>query len=1073
MDKNKNNNDISADELLKRLKENLALDLSGIELPEEPAESNDNDPSAEDIIAARSRRKAGIDDELVIPELTREPEKTENDTVVPDLAVMYGVKEVSDDIILPDETHEFVPVAIPTPDVAPEEAAGDLPFFIPPSTAAKDEDPAPEENERPELLVPGINAPMPEPEPEPEPEPVPVEVPAVNIDFEYEEEDETIPVPDLTGFDEIAFDEDPSGNTLSFTSELRFELEKEEPEKPKADTAEFLAIAFEQNETPVATTLEFAVAEAAEAAEELEPETVSESVSETIAEAFESSEAELEAEPALEVITAEIEPVSADTAEFETELTEPLADLFEAAIQSPAEPAEEPRSITREVEAQPADEDSEDEGVEPISNEQIDELMRTYLTGSEYDEVAKQREASNELIRHITEAEEYVSSIEHAKELDEPHEPQSETEKVIKEMDLDAGMAGETLDEVDVNLMIAFGMEKELAEKLGEDNAKVVENALDIDAENLSFSRFEKPESTELPDDMEFISQNQIKDVFKVYRRKQRNLIIRFFGAAIMTLLLFIFENITLFGGSFAGTPFDPSVFPVVHSMVSLQLCFFVLAFAYKTVLSGFRSLFTFKPTAKSALALVTMFTVIYHAAFCFLYNGEDVLFCTFPLALGVLVTIISDYMSLKRDIYSFNIVASKRIKYIISEIPEGEESLERSTFAEYIDEDSNVSRVSKASFIDGFFHRTKESTRPVPVLRAILPLPVAIAIFFFLFSAFVRNDAYLGLTSAYVSLMLSTPITLMLVTAIPFYRASKIAYEQGGAIIGEDSLEEYSDVAAISFDDKDVFPSGGVKIRSIKVYNNNRIDRVIYNVASLFKHIGGPLADVYSIATKDFECSDDVEIMDIQDDGIEAVISGKHVFLGRESFLIRNNFNPVLDQEDMRIQAKSGTSITFLVTNDEIAAKIYTSYSIDPGFAAIAKQLYRAGMCLGIKTFDPGIDDALLGRFIDLTKYPVKIIKCRSMADKLATEEKADSGIVSKKSARSLLKTLSLCEKVNSCSKTGTFVAMLSVIIGFAISAFLLFQGLSGSVNGIYVALYQLFWLIPTVIISQLNVNR
>ena len=320
---------------------------------------------------------------------------------------------------------------------------------------------------------------------------------------------------------------------------------------------------------------------------------------------------------------------------------------------------------------------------------------------------------------------------------------------------------------------------------------------------------------------------------------------------------------------------------------------------------------------------------------------------------------------------------------------------------------------------------------------------------------------------------MLSTPITLMLVTDIPFYRASKIAYEQGGAIIGEDSLEEYSDVAAISFDDKDVFPSGGVKIRSIKVYNNNRIDRVIYNVASLFKHVGGPLADVYSIATKDFECSDDVEIMDIQEDGIEAVISGKHVFLGRESFLVRNNFTPALDQEDRRIEATGNTSITLLVTNDEVAAKIYTSYSIDPGFASIAKQLYRAGMCLGIKTFDPGIDDTLLGKFIDLAKYPVKIIKCRSMADKLATEEKADSGIVSKKSARSLLKTLSLCEKVNSCSKTGTFVAMLSVIIGFAISAFLLFQGLSGSVNGIYIALYQLFWLIPTVIISQLNVNR
>ena len=961
MDKNKNNNDISADELLKRLKENLALDLSGIELPDEPDVLLDDEVSAEDIIAARSRRKAGLDEaqELVIPEIEREPE-AEAETVIPDLSVTYAEKETPEEIVLPDETHEFTPVAIPAADVTPDEADAPLPFNIPPTTL---EQPEPAAYDLPELIIPGLNSPM-----------------ATTLEFEPAEE--------------------------------------------------------------VAVTAEF------EAAGEIEPE--------------------IEREPEIDNLP-ETAPLTADTSEFETAAEEPIAALFEEAMSTPEEP--EPKVITKEIEAQ-ADE-AEGDNADPISNEQIDQLMRTYLTNSEYDEIAKQREASSDLLRHITEAEEYVSSIEHAKELDEPHEPQSETEKVIKEMDLDAGMAGETLDEVDVNLMIAFGMEKELAEKLGEDNAKVVENALDIDAENLNFSRFEKPESTELPDDMEFISQNQIKDVFKVYRRKQRNLIIRFFGAAIMTLILFIFENISLFGGSFEGTALDPSVFPVVHSMVSLQLCFLVLAFAYKTVLSGFKSLFSFKPTAKSALALVTMFTVIYHAAFCFLYDGGDVVFCTFPLALGVLVTIISDYMSLKRDIYSFNIVASKRIKYFISEIGEDEESLERSTFAEYIDEDSNVSRVSKASFIDGFFHRTKESTRPVPVLRAILPLPVAIAIFFFIFSTFVRNDPYLGLTSSYISLMLSTPITLMLVTAIPFYRASKIAYEQGGAIIGEDSLEEYSDVAAISFDDKDVFPSGGVKIRSIKVYNNNRIDRVIYNVASLFKHVGGPLADVYSIATKDFECSDDVEIMDIQEDGIEAVISGKHIFLGRESFLLRNNFTPALDQEDRRIESTTSTSITFLVTNDEVAAKIYTSYSIDPGFASIAKQLYRAGMCLGIKTFDPGIDDTLLGRFINLAKYPVKIIKCRSMADKLATEEKADSGIVSKKSARSLLKTLSLCEKVNSCSKTGTFVAMLSVIIGFAISAFLLFQGLSGSVNGIYVALYQLFWLIPTVIISQLNVNR
>lgn len=1016
MDNNKNNNDISADELLKKFKENLEFDLSGLELSEETSDTADKSKSAEEIIALRSRKKAGLepsepaDEKLVIPELT----------------------------------HEFVPVSMPAEASEPEDA--DLPFNIPPTTLKQDE---PEETVRPDLIIPGLNAPVQEDNTEEISEAV------------AEAYAEVLAVPDPESF-ESSDTAEPTGFTEAFRYELAKELEPETSRQngeSKMKTSEFLALALDgQNEEePTSDTIEFEAPAEEDVSAGDEIDTPGTFIPEPV-----SADGQV-----LYDIPPELVGEMAMTAEFDAAMAEPVAGLFEEALKAPV--AQE-KPTTKEIEMPAADSAVPDE---PISNEQIDTLMRTYLTGSEYDEVTKQRNADTELVRHISEAEEYVSSIEQAKLSDEPHEPLTETEKVIKEMELDTGEPGEPLDEVDVNLMIAFGMEKELAEKLGEDKAKDVENALDIDAENLNFSRFEKPETTELPDDMEFISQNQIKDVFKVYRRKQRNLIIRFFGAAVMTLLLFIFENITLFGGSFEGTFLDPTIFPVVHSMISLQLCFFVLAFIRGTVLTGLKSLFTFKPTAKSALALVALFTVIYHVAFCFLYNGGDTVFCTFPLALGVLITIISEYMSLKRDIYSFNIVSSKRIKYFISEIPAEEEALERNTFAEYIDEDSNVSRVSKAAFIDGFFHRTKESTRPIPMLRAILPLPVAIAVFFFLFSAFVRNDPYLGLTSAYISLMLSTPASLMLVTAVPFYRASKIAYEQGGAIIGEDSLEEYSDVAAISFDDKDVFPSGGVKIRSIKVYNNNRIDRVIYNVASLFKHIGGPLADVYSIATKDFECSDDVEIVDIQDDGIEAVISGKHIFLGRESFLVRNNFSPVLDMEDQRIEANGSTSITFLVTNDQVSAKIYTSYSIDPGFAAIAKQLYRAGMCLGIKTFDPGIDDTLLGRFIDLTKYPVKIIKCRSMADKLTTEEKADSGIVSKKSARSLLKTLSLCEKVNSCAKTGTFIAMLSIIIGFAISAFLLFHGLSNTVSGVYVALYQVFWLIPTVIISHLNVNR
>ncbi|MBQ7160558.1 MAG: hypothetical protein IJR90_02505 [Clostridia bacterium] len=956
MSRKNNENDISPEELLRRLRENMEMEDMpedfNFELPEEPAAPDASAPDPEETVRLRALAKA---DELARPQVEDDRPAAEEYEIVPEIYSEAGNADdggtAADDYVIPENFEIELPEE---PDI---EAILD-------------------ENDQ------------------------------AAEDAEYgqaEDAEEYLPAEEV---EEYA----PAEDTAEFA--------------PAEDTAEF---------APAEDTAEFAPAED----------------------------------------TAEFAPAedtAEDTAEFETDddFDPDAVPMEEAFSRAMGVQDESGRPSTREI-PNIAGEDGEPlPPDEPITGEAVDELMRKYLSEDEYNAI---EHSEDDLELHMENAEDYVASIENAKQADEPRAPVTETEKAVQQL---SGIETDSdLDEVDVNLMIAFGMEKELSEHIGEENVQAVREAMDIDAEMLDFSRGEKL-TTELPDDMEFISQSQIKDVFSVYKRKQRRLILRFFGAVIIAVAIFIFENFTLFGGSFEGTWLDPAIFPTVRSMASLQLCFFALALVPSALFAGMKSLFTFKPTARSVLSLMAIGTVIYHIAVCFLYDGTQIIFCTFPLAVCVILTVISEYMALRRDVYSFRIVSSKRQKYVISEIQNDTPSLERDAFADYIDEDYTVSRVAKTSFIDGFFRRTKASTRGVPALRAILPLPIVIAIFFFIFSAFVRRDLYLGLTNAYIAFMLAAPASVLLLFAAPLGRASRIAYEQGGAIIGEDALDEYSDVAAISFEDKDVFPSGGVRIRSIKVFNNNRIDRVIYNVASLFKYLGGPLADVYSIATKDFECSDDVEIVDIADDGIEAVVSGKRIFLGREDFIVRCGFDPVYEPDDAAFFGNPGCSITYLVSNDEVSAKIYTQYSIDPGFISIAKQLYNAGMFLGIKTFDPGIDSDLLAGFVDLEKYPIKVIKCHSTADRTPTEEKTDSGIVSKKSTRSLLKALALCENVNSTTKAGTFITMASVLIAFGISAFLTFNDvIKGSSTGIYVALYQLFWIIPVAIISRLNIKR
>ncbi|MDD6265314.1 MAG: hypothetical protein PUB34_03300 [Clostridia bacterium] len=751
-------------------------------------------------------------------------------------------------------------------------------------------------------------------------------------------------------------------------------------------------------------------------------------------------------------------------------------DELKAATRDPIKGLDSRLSQTKDFEIEEID--FPDEPIPDLDEVDIDAVAKKYLSAEEIaagDSEDADARTGGDVAQQLSEAVEYVASIENQKSQEEPKEPQTETQKVLADLDLQSISNGdEELDEVDVNLMIAFGMADELEEKLGKETVNDVAQALDKDAEILEKAK-EDVLSTELPDDMEFISNAQIKDVFAVYRRKRAGLRIKLLGTFVMSVIIFIFEHFEALGGSYS-TFLEPTSFPVVHSMVSLQLLFICLAFVWKPILSGLANFFTFKPRTDSVLALAALVTVFYHIGVCFLYDGSRVIYCDFAVAVGAFVYVICEAMSVRRDIRSFKIISSKRIKYVLNELPADAASPERDAFADYIAQDEPIFGVKKASFVDGFFRRSRKSSKGIPALRAMLPIPVALALFFFVFSGIIGNNAdiYSGIISAYTAFMLATPFSALIGFTVPFFRASKIAFEEGGAIIGEDSIDEYACASAISFEDKEVFPSGKVKIRSIKVYDNNRIDRIIYNLASLFVFIGGPLADVFRIATKDMGCSDDVEIVDIADDGIEAVISGKHIFYGRKTFLEKNNLEPYYDEEDDYGFGRD-CSIAYLVCNDKVAAKLYIQYAIDPGFDSIAKQLYRSGICLGIKTFDPNIDDEMLSGYVDLEKYPIKVIKMYNLPPKAAGEDNADSGIVSKKNTKSLLKTLSLCSNISHASHTGMFVSVLSVIIAFAISIFAVLKTLLSepTMMGLYVVLYQLFWTLPTLITSRLTIKH
>jgi cation transport ATPase len=392
--------------------------------------------------------------------------------------------------------------------------------------------------------------------------------------------------------------------------------------------------------------------------------------------------------------------------------------------------------------------------------------------------------------------------------------------------------------------------------------------------------------------------------------------------------------------------------------------------------------------------------------------------------------------------------------------------------------EKAGIFGVCKTDFVKNFAKRSAREPRykSIAVILASVAAVVGV-IFFVLGYYFAEENAFLsGLVMAIQSVLLCIPASAFVIYALPFYKASQKAYHLDSAIVGEFSLEEYADATVISFDDKEVFPARNVKVHSLKLFGDTRIDHVLFGAASVFHRIGGPLDEVFGVATRESGYSDKVDVLEAAPGGIEAAVDGELVRIGNARYMRAKGLLSAVDPDDTALEMQGEIMVMYLSIGDKLAAKMYITYSADKEIEDIMESLYKAGMCIGIRTLDPNIDDQMIAAHADLANYPVKVLRTDRKTEDFYSE-KTESGVVSKKNVRSLLKTLTFCRKVLQVIRTGTVIKVLSMLAGVGVAALILYMSLTGKIGGVYeinslwIALYQICWLLPAALISLIFV--
>ncbi len=636
-------------------------------------------------------------------------------------------------------------------------------------------------------------------------------------------------------------------------------------------------------------------------------------------------------------------------------------------------------------------------------------------------------------------------------------------EAVAAEQSVYGDPNGVEIDQTDINLMIAFGMNDELKETVGEEKATEFEN-------EIAKKHEETTQMQAVASKVEFTTRDQVSEILTSYKSQYYTLILRIIMSVVLLGAVFFIENYSLFGITLP-TFMRPTSYPIVYAMIDLQMIVLGGALVYRQVIGGAKDLFALKPVPESITAFLFIMSVLYTLVACLTAPVQDFKLFNLPVAFAILLALIYEFMMLKSNVLSFNIVSSKKKKFVVSSVSNSTESLEREIFRDYIPADSQIIRVGKTDFVDGFFARAHDAKITKPIIGVIIPVVLILAAIFIIITFLKTQSIHSSFTMAFMLITLTMPLASFIIFSFPFYRASKEAFDNDSAIVGETSLNDYAGSAVISFEDKEVFPSGGVKVTSIKVYGNNRIDEIIYSLASAFVKVGGPLAEVFNQATHDLGHSEDVELIEVDEDGFAVTIDDVEVFIGKASYMEKKDYEPPFDSEDKRIETSTPVGILYVAYSGQLTAKVYVQYTIDSEFEDILSQLYKTGMCVGIKSFDPNINDLMLAKKIKAAKYPIKVIRSKTVEDIPHTFERCSSGIVSKRSVKALLKTVALCERVGAVIRTNMIFKVLAMLIGIVAMVFIYSFGSELDIKSLWIMLYQLFWVAPVLVISFLSI--
>ena len=573
----------------------------------------------------------------------------------------------------------------------------------------------------------------------------------------------------------------------------------------------------------------------------------------------------------------------------------------------------------------------------------------------------------------------------------------------------------------------------------------------------------------------EYMSHAQTAAIKNTYARNRFSMLIRLGGTLLFTILLFVYDA---FGKSFGGA-LDATVYPVVNIMISLQLLLITAAFSFKQIIAGINGIFKAEPIVHSVSATALVLTVLYDIVIAIVAPETFALY-NFPAAICLLLSVFHDYLVLERETYVFDRLSSWQSVATLERIDAADLAAElgEGRVGETENRIGQAFRLRRGEFAENYFRHINRRHPLNKILNFIIAPVIALSLVIFIISLASDKTALEAFNIMLTVNLFALPSFMLISMSYPFYTLVSKNLNADSVIFSESDVSEYKKVDTVVFEEADLFDDSSLTINRISVCDKNRMQDVfdiMCGVSALYDRIGGRIASAFRDSTAEGDIPTDISVVSVDDGGFEGYADGRYYTVGSDAYLTSKGISVMRYYDDKYIASNPGGVVLHIAVDGTEVFKLYLTYRISDNMLSVINELALAKTRIVMRTVDPNINLDLILRMLTST-FDGKLTLVRKPYDENAeaTSSRDDSTVeggvvVNGEVPEAILDVVKACKLYGAYSKLNFHTSIILFGAGALLSVFLGIIGALAGISSLYIVLFQIISVIPSIILSNL----